>query len=1015
MEVKAPPPITRLPWVSDNRFSMLVEDEDVDTGEEPVVSFPSLLTIVKEEVVTKTKKKKKKKVTFKATPVAKDVSCVVKQEAAEVAGELPPVMEQRILPLDAGAPESTINVNVVTSNSTESEFVCTAQSLALEQVPVQRLTPAMDTLAGNKNLSRGHSPDEVCLGRPPDRQRGKFDEEKFKKRFKKKFKKDFIGRISELVGDETSAGAGLTGGAGAGLTGAGAGLTGGAGAGMTGAGAGLTGAGAGLTGGAGAGLTGAGAGLTGAGAEKCEEEVVVAPTEVGATPDLARVSPALTCVPAVPRSCKERTKERALSRRKELMATMERALHPPPAAPRTLADKETWSPMMPSVRVKLEELCKEYAEDDGTTKVASLVARLPYLSSWHFAEVIAMSTRAMLVVSPQDGIFPSDFDPVKLFKYMEGSVSIESDVTRYCFEQLVVGGGRFPSLYDGARDRTVNAKNGRRLVVPASTDPWRTKVPRQAKSQKRRHLEKATSEVSEGRCLGPFTESEALKVFESYISVSSFLLSKQQAITSKERLVHNFSDPNWPLNLLLDDDSMWQVQLGHTGKFMAAVRRRAAERKKLHMVTADVSKGYRRLFTRVQDVHHLGLRVDVDFDGVVPFFDGSKVVDKPVKKGDVLYIFDRSLPFGLASSVPSFCCVTTMIKDIVQEKLGEAVDVLVYIDDFVLLGAPAAVAAGIDLLREVLALVGLPENIKKMQIPGCECTYLGVDYDFTNVDAVTATLPEAKKVRYVKHLEWYISKAESDGSLTITRTELQALVGKLAHAAHIFRAGRPFYQRILGVLRGNKRKRVTLDQGVIDDMHWWVKVLSEHSGTVLLNPKERVVRVYTDASTSTGYGVCFQGRYFRGEWNEEIRDLLVDFRLTINELELVALNFALETFGKELSGCTVLFRCDNTSCVYNIESMSSQIPVRAALLRRLFAVASHYGLDIRSSYINTKENLHADTLSRGEMELFFALPQDYPLAEVQNPALGAMDLLVCPKGPADASTPEWFDGNSLEA
>ena len=978
MEVKAPPPITRLPWVSDNRFSMLVEDEDVDTGEEPVVSFPSLLTIVKEEVVTKTKKKKKKKVTFKATPVAKDVSCVVKQEAAEVAGELPPVMEQRILPLDAGAPESTINVNVVTSNSTESEFVCTAQSLALEQVPVQRLTPAMDTLAGNKNLSRGHSPDEVCLGRPPDRQRGKFDEEKFKKRFKKKFKKDFIGRISELVGDETSAGAGLTGGAGAGLT-------------------------------------GAGAGLTGAGAEKCEEEVVVAPTEVGATPDLARVSPALTCVPAVPRSCKERTKERALSRRKELMATMERALHPPPAAPRTLADKETWSPMMPSVRVKLEELCKEYAEDDGTTKVASLVARLPYLSSWHFAEVIAMSTRAMLVVSPQDGIFPSDFDPVKLFKYMEGSVSIESDVTRYCFEQLVVGGGRFPSLYDGARDRTVNAKNGRRLVVPASTDPWRTKVPRQAKSQKRRHLEKATSEVSEGRCLGPFTESEALKVFESYISVSSFLLSKQQAITSKERLVHNFSDPNWPLNLLLDDDSMWQVQLGHTGKFMAAVRRRAAERKKLHMVTADVSKGYRRLFTRVQDVHHLGLRVDVDFDGVVPFFDGSKVVDKPVKKGDVLYIFDRSLPFGLASSVPSFCCVTTMIKDIVQEKLGEAVDVLVYIDDFVLLGAPAAVAAGIDLLREVLALVGLPENIKKMQIPGCECTYLGVDYDFTNVDAVTATLPEAKKVRYVKHLEWYISKAESDGSLTITRTELQALVGKLAHAAHIFRAGRPFYQRILGVLRGNKRKRVTLDQGVIDDMHWWVKVLSEHSGTVLLNPKERVVRVYTDASTSTGYGVCFQGRYFRGEWNEEIRDLLVDFRLTINELELVALNFALETFGKELSGCTVLFRCDNTSCVYNIESMSSQIPVRAALLRRLFAVASHYGLDIRSSYINTKENLHADTLSRGEMELFFALPQDYPLAEVQNPALGAMDLLVCPKGPADASTPEWFDGNSLEA
>ena len=93
---------------------------------------------------------------------------------------------------------------------------------------------------------------------------------------------------------------------------------------------------------------------------------------------------------------------------------------------------------------------------------------------------------------------------------------------------------------------------------------------------------------------------------------------------------------------------------------------------------------------------------------------------------------------------------------------------------------------------------------------------------------------------------------------------------------------------------------MTLDQGVTDDMHWWVQVLRDHTGTVLLNPNERVVRIYTDASTSTGYGDCFQGRYFRGEWNDEIRELLVDFTLTINELELVELNVALETFGKEL-------------------------------------------------------------------------------------------------------------------
>ena len=191
-------------------------------------------------------------------------------------------------------------------------------------------------------------------------------------------------------------------------------------------------------------------------------------------------------------------------------------------------------------------------------------------------------------------------------------------------------------------------------------------------------------------------------------------------------------------------------------------------------------------------------------------------------------------------------------------------------------------------------------------------------------------------------------------------------------------------------------------------MRWWVTLLKDHTGSILVNPLQHVWKVYTDASTTTGYGCIFKGEYFRGEWSQEIKDLLVDFTLTINELELVCLNFALDSWGRDMAGSCLHFRCDNLACVYNIASMSSKIPVRAALLRRLYATAAHWGVTLKSTYINTHDNLHADTLSRGNMDEFFSLPQHYELREMRQPDLSSMDLLVNPTGIENPSSPLWL-------
>ena len=672
------------------------------------------------------------------------------------------------------------------------------------------------------------------------------------------------------------------------------------------------------------------------------------------------------------------------------------------------------APLEPARERKWKRLVRLFAEADKERPVEELLNMLPASAPSKRPMILRWSIEALHREHPEEAAVGPDFQPVVLFDLIKNLDAGHTPVAKYVFEMLVVGGGRFPTLFNGPQQAVHASANGRKLIFPVHSDPWVTKKVKYEQPQVDIHRGLVMDEVAAGRYMGPFTREEAEAWYDSFLSVSSFVVSKPGAKTTKFRLVQNCTDPKCNINAQLRRDLMYDVELDHTAVMIAMLQKLGRSGEQLHMVTADVSKGYRRLFHRVQDVSHLGISMTVSSDQTIKMFDGETWKDKCVKKGDVLYVFDRSLPFGLATSVSSFCAVTTVIRDAVRELLGGKVGVVSYVDDYSIVGTPEDVARGITVLRDFLTKVGLPENIKKMDTPSPYGQYLGVDYDLSDPHAITCALPEEKKVRYIRHLDFYIDKFEAlkksnklkNGSMVLTRTELQSIVGKLAHAAYIFGSGRPFYQRLLQQLRGrSSNKTILVDQGSIDDMVWWRDILGSMSGVRLLNPELEEVRVYTDASTTTGYGVMMRGQYFRGEWSPEIKALLVDFTITIAELELVALNFALETFGQQLRGCRVLFRCDNQACVANIHSMSSKLPLRACLLRRLYGVAAHFAIDLKSTYINTHDNKHADFLSRNDMKNFFLLPQFFPLQEVLAPRLDAMPLLLDPLGPANLSTP----------
>ena len=86
---------------------------------------------------------------------------------------------------------------------------------------------------------------------------------------------------------------------------------------------------------------------------------------------------------------------------------------------------------------------------------------------------------------------------------------------------------------------------------------------------------------------------------------------------------------------------------------------------------------------------------------------------------------------------------------------------------------------------------------------------------------------------------------------------------------------------------------------------------------------------------------------------------------------------------------------------------SSQRLARAAILRRLYVVAAMYGIQLKSTWIPTNDNEHADALSRADFDRFFSLPQRFPLHQVQAPCLESLELLTNPLGPANPSSPDW--------
>lgn len=99
------------------------------------------------------------------------------------------------------------------------------------------------------------------------------------------------------------------------------------------------------------------------------------------------------------------------------------------------------------------------------------------------------------------------------------------------------------------------------------------------------------------------------------------------------------------------------------------------------------------------------------------------------------------------------------------------------------------------------------------------------------------------------------------------------------------------------------------------ELEWWINnVKSSHQN--MKTPKNFQIEIFTDAS-KTAWGACANGKETKGFWSTNEQNL------HINQLELRAAFYGLQSFAKEFSNCAILLRIYNKTAIACINKKGS--------------------------------------------------------------------------------------------
>ena len=429
-----------------------------------------------------------------------------------------------------------------------------------------------------------------------------------------------------------------------------------------------------------------------------------------------------------------------------------------------------------------------------------------------------------------------------------------------------------------------------------------------------------------GTIIGPFRRNP----FGRYARFSP-LDTRPKKDSTEQRIIMNLSHPhkggsvNESINKAFFNGQLINLRYPTTDDLAKII---ISKGRNCKIFKRDLHKAYKQFFNCPGCIHLLGFVVD-----------------------DYMY-FDLTLCMGAASSAYFCQRVTNCITYIFSQQGYQNVN---YLDD--LGGAEEADEAekAFQALGTILQNSHITESSSKAAPPNEIETFLGILFN-TKEMSLRITGERLEEIRHILS-EW------GDKEMA-TLKELQSLLGKLNFAASTIRAGRIFVSRIITEITNRRdNSKQNLPDFIKKDIAWWKRFMEPFDGVFLIPDYswQAPGRVFTTDACLTGCGgwtadQCFHARF--PDW------LLEDRRVSINELETMAIVIGVKIWGDKIKNRNILVHCDNKPTVNIINKGRASNEFAQQCLRELCFVTANHNTVIKVVFKPGITNSKADWLSR---------------------------------------------------
>lgn len=310
------------------------------------------------------------------------------------------------------------------------------------------------------------------------------------------------------------------------------------------------------------------------------------------------------------------------------------------------------------------------------------------------------------------------------------------------------------------------------------------------------------------------------------------------------------------------------------------------------------------------------------------------------------------LPFGLCTAPYVF---TKLLKPVMEYLRNKDLMSVIYLDDILCFGQSFEECNfNVNYTMNLLKYLGFIINKEKSSLtPKQECKFLGFIYDSKNM---LLKLPNDKKIKIRKCLDTFLHKRKCK------LRDFARLIGLLISACPAVQYSWLYTKmferhKYLCLLENPSYEQyIDLPSNLINDFYWWLNHINNANSPLRFNQFD--YEIFSDASLS-GWGAFCNNTEASGHWKQN------ESCLHINELELKAAFLALKVFAKDLCYVDILLRIDNTTAICCINRMGSvQYPHLNKITREIWQWCETRNIYVFASYINSKENKEADTLSR---------------------------------------------------